>query len=143
MKSFLKQIHDRLGELWWHAGLSFVISRLGDVVNLFIGLWLVPQFVSKSELGAVLPLVSVGAIFSMPLGICLIPVAKFLSVFVAKGEHGKAKALLRDAIMLSGAFILVLIAMVFWSVEGIMARLHVGDPRMAWPIICFAMLYTK
>ena len=59
MKSILHRIHERCGDLWWYAMLLFVAQRFGDVINMFVGMWLEPKYVPQDELGAVLPLMSI------------------------------------------------------------------------------------
>ena len=39
----LGTLRSRFGDFWWHALLLFCAMRLGDVVNAFIALWLVPR----------------------------------------------------------------------------------------------------
>ena len=56
--TILDRVHAKLGDLWWYTALLFVAQRLGDAVNMVLGLWLVPKYVPMQELGAVLPLSS-------------------------------------------------------------------------------------
>lgn len=96
MKSILHRIHERCGDLWWYAMLLFVAQRFGDVINMFVGMWLVPKYVPQEELGAVLPLMSFVGFIGLPLSLITIPFLKFITVFVDKGEFGKAKSFVRD-----------------------------------------------
>ena len=59
MKSILHRLHERCGVLWWYAILLFVAQWFDDVINMFVGMWLVPKYVPQEELGAVLPLMSI------------------------------------------------------------------------------------
>lgn len=136
----LGRLRDRLGPLWWYTMLGFIVNRLGDVINIFIGLYLVPRLLPGEDLGALLPLMAVGAIFSTPLALLLIPVGKFLSVFAAKGETGKIRALLADSLWISLLFAVVMTAWIFWQGDALMLRLHVTDPRLLWPVAGFAVL---
>lgn len=95
------RIKTRLGELWWYTLILFCVQRLGDVINAFVGLWLVPKYVSQEELGAVLPLTQVGSVLGLPLTILLIPFTKFLNTYATRGEYGKVKRLLYDMFVLS------------------------------------------
>lgn len=70
MKSILHRIHERCGDLWWYAILLFVAQRFDNVINMFVGMWLVPKYVPQEELGAVLPLMSI--IFCIRLDILLL-----------------------------------------------------------------------
>ena len=56
MQTFLNRLHARVGDLWCYSAMIFIACRSGDVIQAFIGLWLVPKYVGPNELGAVLPL---------------------------------------------------------------------------------------
>ena len=96
MKSFLHRLHARCGDLWWYAALLFFVQRFGDAINMFVGMWLVPKYVPQDELGAVLPLMSFVGFIGLPLTLITIPFLKFITVFVDRGEFGKAKGFVRD-----------------------------------------------
>lgn len=70
-----------------------------------VGLGLVPKYVPKEELGFVL---CVGG--GLPLTILLIPFTKFLARYMAQGEYGKVKALLRDMFVLTAIIFVVVSA---------------------------------
>ena len=96
MKSFFHKFHARCGDLWWYALLLFVAQRFGDTINMFVGMWLVPKYVPQNELGAVLPLMSFVGFIGLPLALITTPFLKFITVFVDRGEFGKAKSFVRD-----------------------------------------------
>ena len=135
-----RAVKERLGPLWWYAALMFAASRMGDVVNVVIGLWLVPLFVSTEKLGALLPIMNFSAVYTLPLAVLLLPVPKFLNVFASGGEGGKAKALLRDALLVTMIYGLVMAAFVFWTGDGVLLRLKLDDRRLLWLVAGFAML---
>ncbi|HUS98161.1 MAG TPA: hypothetical protein VMX97_15650 [Hyphomicrobiaceae bacterium] len=120
--------------------LSFVVNRMGDVINVFIGLLLVPRLLPGQDLGALLPLMAVGAVFSMPLALLLLPVGKFLSVFAAKEEFGKVRALLEDSLGISLVFAVGMTIWIFWQGDALLLRMHVTDHRILWPVAGFAVL---
>ncbi len=99
---FISKLHARLGDLWWYTILLFAVQRFGDVINMFVGLWLVPKYVPQSELGAVMPLAQAVSVIGLPLGILAIPFMKFLSIYASRGEDGKIKSLLRDVFIGTG-----------------------------------------
>ncbi|NLL84416.1 MAG: hypothetical protein GX230_09290 [Lentisphaerae bacterium] len=136
----IKQLRGKLGTLWWYTLLAFVVNRLGDVINVFIGLYLVPRLLPGEDLGALLPLMKIGAVFSIPLALLLLPVAKYLSYFVAKNELGKAKALLIDSLAVSAVFAVGVTCWIFSKGDALLLRLHVSDARLLWPIAGFAVL---
>ncbi len=133
-------LRDRLGPLWWYTLLGFIVNRLGDAINVFIGLYLVPRLLPGEDLGALLPLMTVGALFSTPLAIMLLPVGKFLSVFAARAQTGKVRALLTDSLGLSLVYAVAMTAGLLWQGDALLVRLQVTDTRLLWPVAGFALL---
>lgn len=136
----LRRLRDRLGPLWWYTLLGFSVNRMGDAVNVFIGLYLVPRLLPGEDLGALLPLMTIGAVFSTPLALLLLPVGKFLSVFAARAQPGKVRALLEDALVLAGLYAVIMTAALLWQGDALLVRLHVADARILWPVAGFAIL---
>lgn len=136
----LGRLRDRLGTFWWFTLLSFAVSRMGDVINVFIGLYLVPRLLPGQDLGALLPLMVVGAVFSTPLALLLLPVGKFLSVFAAREEYGKVRALLEDSLGISLVFAVGMTIWIFRQGDALLLRMHVTDHRILWPVAGFAVL---
>ncbi len=138
--SALRRLRGGMGDLWWYTLLMFLVQRMGEAINLFIGIFLVPKFLPASELGAVTPLLSVASFVGFPIAIALLPVGKFLNVFAARKEYGKVKALLSDAIALSLLFAVGVAIWLFSSGDGILERMHVTDRRIFIPIAAAAVL---
>ena len=89
------RIREKFGDFWWWSLCLFVAARSGDLINAFVGLWLVPKYVPQEELGAVLPLLQVTSVFGLPISILVFTFTKFLNEYHTKGEAGKVKALIR------------------------------------------------
>ncbi len=140
MRPFVQSLRSRLGELWWYTLLGFIVARVGEAVNLYIGIFLVPKVLPAEQLGAVTPLMSVGAFVGLPIAILLLPVGKFLSVFAARGEYGKVKALLLDSIYVNLVFAVVVLAWLGYTGDAILERMHVTDRRILIPVAAFAVL---
>ena len=136
----IRGLRGRLGELWWYTACFFVVCRIGDVVNLVVGLYIVPRTLDAAQLGALLPLTQVGSAVSLPLGIILLPVGKFMNVFATLGETGKCRALLQDTIAVSFLFMAGMAAWLWASGDALLLRLDVADRRLLWPIAAFALL---
>ena len=136
----MRRLRDRLGPLWWYTLLGFIVSHLGTLINVFIGLYLVPRLLPGEDLGALLPLMAVGAVFSTPLALLLIPVGKFLSVFAARSETGKVRSLLSDALWISLLFAVGMTFWILWQGDALLVRLQVTDARLLWPVAGFAVL---
>ena len=105
-----QKLHSRLGDFWWYSLMLFVACRSGDVIQAFIGLWLVPKYVGASELGAVMPLQSLAGLFAAPLAVLATVFAKYVNVYATRGEYGKVKCFIRDVIGASCLVFLVCIA---------------------------------
>lgn len=139
IKDAFAQWKTRLGPLWWYAALLFVVQRMGDVINVAIGLVLAPKFVSQQELGVLLPIMNASAIFTLPLSLLLLPVPKFLNVFATRNETGKAHALLNHAVVVSALYTLLLLAAVFPAGGWILERLKLEDRTLLWFVAGFAL----
>lgn len=107
MRRIVQRIHLRLGDFWWYSLLLFFALRCGDVINAFVGLWLVPKFVPQSELGAVLAITNFASVFGLPITILVTVYTKFLNRYMALGQAGKVKSLLQWFIGASIVFVLV------------------------------------
>ena len=140
MREFLSRIHAKLGDLWWYTILLFVAQRFGDVINMFVGLWIVPKYVPMEELGAVLPLTSVVSLIGIPLSIVAIPFLKFIAVFAEKKEFGKAKALIRDTFIGTGVFALLSILIAYFVLPFFFERLRVQNGSLAFLLVVITVL---
>lgn len=94
----LKRLHQKLGDLWWYSAMLFIACRSGDVIQAFIGLWLVPKYVGSDELGVVMPLQNLTGFFAAPIAVLAAVFAKFLNTYAMRGEYGKIKSFIRDVI---------------------------------------------
>jgi O-antigen/teichoic acid export membrane protein len=134
------KIKTRLGELWWYTIVSFMVQLLGAVVSAFIGLWLVPQYVAQKELGALLPLSSIGGLLGLPLTILMIPFMKFLTKYMVQEEYGKVKSLLRDVFILAGITFLLITGLAYLFMPLVFTRMRVENGLLSLLIICSGMM---
>ena len=88
----LSKLHARLGDFWWYSLLLFAALRCGDLINAFVGLWLVPKYVSPEELGAVLPLMSFSTFIGFPMAVLMIVFSRYIVRFHARNDHGRMKS---------------------------------------------------
>lgn len=139
MKLF-DQIHARLGDLWWYTILLFVAQRIGDIINMFVGLWLVPKCVGPQDLGAVLPLTQLISLVGLPLGIVATPFMKYLTVYAEKGEYGKVKALLRDVFLGTAALAVVTLVFAWLILPFFFERVRVAAGSLGFLIVLGSVL---
>ena len=140
VRMFLSRIHAKLGDLWWYTILLFVAQRFGDVINMFVGLWIVPKYVPMEELGAVLPLTQVVGLIGVPLTIISIPFLKFIAVFAEKKEFGKAKALIRDTFVGTGVFAVLSIQIAYFILPFFFERLRIQSGSLAFLLVVITVL---
>jgi O-antigen/teichoic acid export membrane protein len=126
MSNLLSRIHTRVGDLWWYSAMIFIACRSGDVIQAFIGLWLVPKYVGPQELGAVLPLQQLSGLFAVPLAVIAIVFAKYVNVYATRGDRGKVKSFIHDVLLASALVFLVCAAGAFLVAPFFYERLRVS-----------------
>ena len=125
MRKLLDRLHSKLGDLWWYSLMIFVACRSGDVIQAFIGLWLVPKYVGTEELGAVLPLQQLSGLFAVPLAILATVFAKYVNTYATRGEYGKVKSFIRDVLLAACGVFLVCIIAAYLIIPHFYIRLNV------------------
>lgn len=135
MISLKQKIQARIGIFWWYAIILFFVQRLSDVVNAFVGLWLVPRYVPPEELGAVLPLAQIGGVLGLPLSILFVPFLKFLNEYSTRGEYGKVKRLLLNVLVVSGCFFVLTLLYAQFIMPLVFERMRVGIGSLSLLII--------
>lgn len=123
----LKRLRTLLGPLWWYSALLFGVSRIGDLVNLYVGFFLVPAHVPGEQLGAVRPLLLLASLVATPMAWLVLPAEKFLNVFTERGEPGKAKALLRDVLATTLLLSLAIATVLLAYPDMLLERLRIQD----------------
>jgi len=129
-----------LGPLWWYTLILFCVQRAGDVINAFVGLYLVPKYVPQSELGAVLPLAQIGGALGLPLAILSAPFAKYLNTYATHGEVGKVKSLLRDAFVIQGVAFVVLMVYARFFMPMVFERMRVQEGSLGMLVVTCGVL---
>ena len=121
----LSNLHTKVGDLWWYSAMIFISCRSGDVIQAFIGLWLVPKYVGPQELGAVIPLQSLASLFAVPLAAIATVFAKFVNVYATQGEEGKVKCLIRDVLAAAVVTFAISIVVAYLIVPHFYLRLNI------------------
>jgi O-antigen/teichoic acid export membrane protein len=136
----LEKLENRLGPLWWYTIILFIAQRFGDVLNAFIGLWLVPRYVPQEELGAVLPLSQVGGVLALPLSVLAVTFLKYVNAFAIRGEYGKVKSLIRDVLILVVVLFVGIILYARLFLPLVFERMRVEDGRLGMLIVVSGVL---
>lgn len=127
MKILYQKLRKKMGDFWWYTILLFLAQRIGDAINMFVGLWIVPKYVSQENLGAVLPLTQFVSFIGLPLGIISIPFMKYLNVYAEKGEYGKVKSLLRDVFVWTGVLSLSVFIIAYFLLPFFFERVRIAS----------------
>lgn len=120
--------------------MLFAVQRFGDVINMFVGLWLVPKYVPQEELGAVLPLTQAVNLIGLPLGLVAIPFMKYLNVYAERNEFGKIKSLLRDVFAGTAALAVLTFLLAYFLLPLIFVRMRVANGSLSVLIVATSIL---
>ena len=136
----LKRLHARLGDFWWYSLMLFCACRAADLLNAFVGLWLVPKYVGSSELGAVMPLSSFAVFLALPVSIFATAFMKEITVLATHGEYGKMKSLMRGVFICAGAFLILALLTTRFVLPAFLMRIRVAEGSLGILIISTAFV---
>lgn len=123
-----------------HAVLLFVALRIGDLLNLAAGLWLVPKYVSPAELGAVLPVTSFATTLAIPAFAFAFVFMREATVLAARGEFGRLKSLVRGVFLGIGGFLALALAAAAVFLPRFLERMRVPDAAAGYLVVAAAFL---
>ncbi len=132
------KLHAKLGDFWWYSLMIFCAARAGDLINAFIGLWLVPKYVGASELGAVLPLTSLSTFIALPVTIFATTFMKEMTTLATNGEYGKMKSLMRGVFIGAGVFLVFAIIATRFVLPSYLERIRIVKGSLGILIIAAA-----
>ena len=115
--------------------MIFFACRTGDVIQAFIGLWLVPKYVGPEELGAVLPLQQLALFLTTPLAVVATVFAKFVNVYATKGEFGKVKSFIHDVFATAFILFVLCIAGAYAVMPFFYGRLRIASGLLTFLIL--------
>ena len=125
---------------WKWSLLVFLSVRFGDAVQALIDLWIVPQNVSRADLGAILPVVSGVNVLALPLAIVVVPFSRWLAIYVSQREFGKVKSLLRTVLAGTVAAVLLMGVFVWLFVPKLLTALHVSESGFTVTLLLTGMM---
>ena len=136
----LSKLHTKLGDFWWYSLMLFCACRAADLLNAFVGLWLVPKYVSPADLGAVMPLTSFATFIALPISIFAMTFMKELTTLATNGEYGRMKSLMRGVFIGAGVFLLLAIATTYLVLPHFLWRIRVVKGSIGVIIVSYAFL---
>lgn len=149
MRKILDGLHSRLGDFWWHSLMLFCACRVADVINAFVGLWLVPKYVGQAELGAVLPISNFAIFIAMPASAFATVFMKEVNTLSVNGELGKMKTLVRGVFMAMSLLLIISAVIAKLALPLFLERLRIAEGMLGFLVIasafagCAAPVYSN
>ncbi len=131
----LAKIHARLGDFWWYSLMLFCACRAADVLNAFVGLWLVPKYVDPSELGAVMPLTQFANFLAIPVAAFANTFRNELTRLSIGKEFGKLKTLMRGVFAATAIFLFLAIIVARFLLPAFLERIRIVEGSLGLVII--------
>ena len=135
MKEFLHRLHARVGDFWWYAAVIFVASKVADLLNAFVGLWLVPKYVDPTELGAVTPLANFANFLVLPIAVFANTFRNELTQLSVNKEYGKVKTLMRSAFLVAAIFLVLAIVVSRLMLPMFLERIRIVEGSLGYLIL--------
>ena len=131
----LTKLHTRLGDFWWYSLMLFCASRAADLLNAFVGLWLVPKYVDPSELGAVQPLTQFANFLAIPVAAFANTFRNELTRLSIGKEFGKLKTLMRGVFAATAVFLFLAIIIARFVLPAFLERIRIVEGSLGLVII--------
>ena len=120
--------------------MIFCACRLGDLMNAFVGLWLVPKYVDPAELGAVAPLTQFAGFLAIPVVAFANTFRNELSRLSIGREFGKLKTLLRGVFLATAIFLFVAIVVARFVLPAFLERIRIVEGSLGMVIIASSFI---
>ena len=136
------KLHAKLGDFWWYSLMLFCACRAADLLNAFVGLWLVPKYVDPSELGAVMPLTNFANFLALPAAAFANTFRNEVSRLSINREFGKLKTLMRSVFMATAAFLFLAIIVARFTLPLFLERIRIVEGSLGLVIIAASFVST-
>ena len=142
MKHLLDRLHAKLGDFWWYSLMLFVAARAADVLNLFVGLWLVPKYVDPAELGAVLPLTQFASFLAIPIGVIAATFRNELTTLAINRKFGQMKTLMRTVFIAAAVFLFLALVISRLILPAYRERIRIAEGSLGLIILACSFVST-
>ena len=115
--------------------MLFCACRAADVLNAFVGLWLVPKYVDPSELGAVMPLTQFANFLAIPIAAFANTFRNELSRLSIGKEFGKLKTLLRGVFISTTISLFIAMVVARFLLPMFLERIRIVEGSLGLVII--------
>lgn len=136
----VERLKARLGDFWYYSLMIFCASRVADALNLFVGLWLVPKYVSPDELGAVMPLASFAAFLAVPLTAFATTFMKEVNALATRREFGRLKSLMRGVFVATALALALAIVASRLLMPLFLERIRLVEGSLGVLIVAYALV---
>jgi len=140
MKTAALKVRGRLGDFWWYTLMLFIASRAADLLNAFVGLWIVPKFIAPEELGAVMPLAQFAGLVATPAAIFASTFRNELSSLAVARKYGEMKSLMRGVFIGSAVFLVVSIALCRLVLPAFLQRIRIVEGSLGMLVFATAIV---
>ena len=115
--------------------MLFCACRAADLLNAFVGLWLVPKYVDPSELGAVQPLTQFANFLAIPVAAFANTFRNELTRLSIGKEFGKLKTLMRGVFAATAVFLFLAIIVARFLLPAFLERIRIVEGSLGLVII--------
>ena len=140
MRKLLDRLHAKLGDFWFYSLMVLAASRAADALNVFVGIWLVPHFIDKSELGAVLPLTNFANALAVPVTAFAIVFMKEVNRLALNRSFGQMKSLLKGVFSATAISLLVAIIISRIVLPSFLKRIRIIEGSLGVLVIASAFI---
>lgn len=120
--------------------MLFCACRAADLLNAFVGLWLVPKYVDPSELGAVMPLTNFANFLAIPVAAFANTFRNELTRLSIGKEFGKLKTLMRGVFIATAIFLFFAIVIARFVLPAFLERIRIVEGSLGIFIIAASFL---
>lgn len=125
---------------WTSSLLLFGAYRIADLINLAIAFFLVPAFIDRTELGAVLPLTTLVTFIALPIFAFAMAVMKEAAVLSAKGRKGQLKSLYKGVFTAFAVFLALQPLIIAVILPDCLSAMRIDDGSVAFFAAAAAVL---
>lgn len=140
MRKLMERIRLRLGDFWWYSIMLFCAYRTVDALNAFVGLWIVPKYISPEELGAVVPLSNFANCLALPLAAFANAFRNEVSRLSTSRNMGQLKTLLCSVFAATGIFLAVALVAVRFILPLFLERIRIAEGSLGFLILAASFL---
>ena len=120
--------------------MIFCACRAADLLNAFVGLWLVPKYVEPSELGAVMPLMSFANFLAIPAAAFANAFRNEVSRLSVERRFGQLKTLMRGVFVATAVFLFLAIVVARLTMPLLLERIRIVEGSLGVVMIAVSLI---